>query len=194
MKYIIGLGNPGEEYVLTRHNAGAIILEKISTIIGGSHFSYDKYLNARIAQGMIAQEDVRLVFPQTFMNKSGESMGQILKDSTADDVVVMYDDLDLPFGSIRLSFNRGSGGHKGVDSIAHALKTRAFLRIRIGISPVSIFGNMKKPRGADRVDAYVLGNFKKSELKELDHIAETVISALRVYIENGREKAMTLFN
>jgi len=129
------------------------------------------------------------------MNNSGKSLVTLVKSKKqAEQLVVLYDDMDLPLGKWRISFNRSSGGHNGVESVARLLKTKAFIRIRVGVSPVSLFGNMKKPKGADAVLKFIIGKFTQSELREVHNVGREVTEGLEVLLTRGRDIAMGEFN
>src|ERR1700733_6443483 len=150
MSYIIvGLGNPGEEYAETRHNTGRMLVQ----LFGKMHdaeWKVDKKLSAQIAKVKIGKQTVTLVLPDTFMNNSGKSVKPLVTSiKSAEKLLVIYDDLDLPFGSAKISFNKSSGGHKGLESIIKNIKTEKFARIRVGISPVTPSGKIKKPKGEE---------------------------------------------
>ena len=174
MYIIVGLGNPGEEFVGTRHNTGRMAVDYISKF-GGTQ--------------------AKFIFPETFMNKSGLAVAKVVKSKkAAEKLVVIYDDLDLPLGSLKISFNRSSGGHKGLESIIRALKTEAFIRIRIGISPTTPSGKLKKPQGERAVEGYILGQFKKSELEILKKVFPKVSQIIKTIVEDGLPIAMNKFN
>src|SRR3990172_4657291 len=137
MSYIIaGLGNPGEKYEGTRHNTGRLVLEHFAKKIEAGEWEENKKIRARVTEGKIGKERVTFVEPEAFMNNSGKCLASLVKSKkAAEQLIVIYDDLDLPLGTLKVSFNRGSGGHRGLESIIKALKTREFVRIRIGISP-----------------------------------------------------------
>ena len=105
-----------------------------------------------------------------------------------------YDDFSLPLGKIRISYNRSSGGHNGLESIIKAVKTEAFVRVRIGTAPENAKGNAKLINGEEKVEKFILGKFKEDEIKELKKVGKTVAEAVLVLIKEGREKAMSLFN
>lgn len=195
MAYIIaGLGNPGEEYENTRHNTGRMILDFVQKEYGGD-FSFNKKLNAQVSEAKIGKEKVTLVAPETFMNLSGKSIAALVKSvKAAEKLVVIYDDFSLPLGKIRISYNRSSGGHNGLESIIKAVKTEAFLRIRIGTALENAKGNAKLINGEDKIEKFILGKFKEDELKELKKVGKTVVEAVAVLIKEGREKAMGEFN
>jgi PTH1 family peptidyl-tRNA hydrolase len=134
MSYIfVGLGNPGEEYKQTRHNTGRMLLEWF----GKSHdaeWKLDKKLNANVTKIKLGSKPVTLVLPETFMNNSGKSVKPLVTSvKSAEKMIVIYDDLDLPFGTNKISFNKSSGGHRGVESIIKAIKTEKFARVRVGM-------------------------------------------------------------
>lgn len=195
MAYIIaGLGNPGEEYTNTRHNTGRMVLEFIQKEYGGD-FSFNKKLNAQVSEAKIGKEKVTLIAPETFMNLSGKSIAPLVKSiKAAEKLVVIYDDFSLPLGKIRISYNRSSGGHNGLESIIKSVKTEAFVRIRIGTAPENAKGNAKLINGEDKVEKFILGKFKEDELKELKKVAKAVVEAVAVLIKDGRDRAMGEFN
>lgn len=129
------------------------------------------------------------------MNNSGKSVASLVKNKKdAVRLVVIYDDLDLPVGSFKISFNRGSGGHKGLESIVKALKTREFARVRVGISPATPSGKLKKPSGEKAVHDFIIGNFKDKEMEAIKKVSKKAIEAVEALITEGREKAMSEFN
>lgn len=195
MPYIIaGLGNPGAEYTNTRHNTGRIILEIIAKEFG-DEFKFNKKLNADVAQGKIWKEKVSFVAPNTFMNNSGKAIGPLVKSvKAAGRLIVIYDDFNLPLGRIKISFNRSSGGHNGVESIIKAVKTEAFLRIRVGTAPAKANGDAKTPHGDDKIEKFILGPFKDDEVKELKKVAKKIVEAVEVMVKEGKEKAMSIYN
>lgn len=196
MAYIlVGLGNPGEEYETTRHNTGRIILEAFYKECNGTEWKKDAKLNALVSKGKCGSTPVSFVFPETFMNNSGKSVAPLVTSAKkAEQLVVVHDDLDLPMGTIKISFNRGPGGHNGVFAIQKSLKTEAFVRLRVGISPTTPGGKLRKPKGAEAVEKFILGNFSEKELAELKKVSKITSKALAVLISEGREKAMGEFN
>lgn len=195
MFIIAGLGNPDAEYAGTRHNTGRIMLEAFRLRNKLPEFESDKKSKSLISKGEVAGEKVVLVEPETYMNKSGSSLAYFIKTKkAAEKLIVIYDDLDLPIGSIKVSFNKSAGGHRGVESIIASLKTEGFLRIRVGISPVTAGGKLKKPKGEDVVGKHILGVFKNSEQDILKKVSKTVGDALEMLMKEGKEKAMGEFN
>ncbi len=192
---IVGLGNPGEEYANTRHNTGRMALEYACDQNNIGEWKEDKKANATIARGMIEKSTAVLVLPDTFMNKSGSAVAKYVKSvKAAEKLVVVYDDLDLPLGKMKMSFDRGSGGHKGIESIARALKTKAFWRIRIGVSPATVSGKLRKPSGEKDVLDFILSKFKPSELPVLKTVFKRAATVLDTIASEGPMKAMGVCN
>jgi PTH1 family peptidyl-tRNA hydrolase len=190
----VGLGNPGEEYEDTRHNAGRMMLLWLAKS-EGAEWKVDKKLNAQVAKIKLGKSPALLVLPDSFMNNSGKSVAPLVGSlKAAEKLMVIYDDLDLPFGSAKMSFNKSSGGHRGVESIIKALKTEKFARIRIGTSPTSSTGKMRKPQGEEKVMKHILGKFKPDELLALKKLSKKVNATLETFVESGLGSAMTEFN
>lgn len=195
MHIIVGLGNPGEEYENTRHNAGRILLEAIRKANNFDEWKNDKKLSALVSKGEIEGEKVLLLEPETFMNKSGNSLKTLITNSKkARSLIVIHDDLDMPLGTAKLVFNRGSGGHRGVESIIRAIKTEEFIRVKIGISPSTSSGKIRKPKGEEAVTKLILGKFKKEELDVLRKLSKKMNQALATIVLESLGKAMTEFN
>ncbi len=192
---IVGLGNPGEEYDGTRHNTGRMALDFFAHAADFGDWKEDTKAKAHVASGLLGKTAVVLVAPDTFMNKSGAAVGKFVKSQkAAERVVVIYDDLDLPLGTMKISFNRGSGGHKGVESVMKAVKTKKFTRIRIGISPTTAGGVLRKPNGDKVINNFILTKYKTSELDELKKIFKRVSQALEKIVAEGPFIAMNEFN
>ena len=192
MQYlIVGLGNPGEEYAETRHNVGRIILEEFRKKYDFPEWEKDKNLKALISKGTWKKDKLILLEPDNFMNVSGKSVVPLVKNAKdAERTIIIYDDLDLPLGTIKISFNRSSGGHKGVESIIKALKTPAFVRVRVGICPATPSGKPRKPKGGNAILDFIVGPFKKPEQEILKKTAKKVVAVLDVILSEGRIKAM----
>ena len=174
MYYIVGLGNPGSEYEHTRHNTGRLVLTHFLKQSNFAHLTLNKKTKALETVGEVAGEKIVVIFPETFMNKSGISVApHVTSVKKAHNLVVVYDDLDLPLGTIKISFNRGSGGHRGVESIIKHIKTREFIRIRVGISPITPSGKLKKPKGEAQVEKWIIGNFGDKEMDVLKKIKKS---------------------
>ena len=192
---IVGLGNPGDEYQSTRHNAGRMAVEFFAKTAELKDFRADKTKKATVAGGMVAKTAVALVLPDTFMNKSGFAVGKYVKSQkAAERLVVAYDDLDLPLGMMKISFDRSSGGHKGLESVIRAVKTQRFTRVRIGVSPSTAAGSLRKPEGKKVVNNFILTKFGVHELSALKPVFKRAAEAIRTIVLDGLEKAMNQFN
>lgn len=191
---ILGLGNPGEEYETTRHNVGAIVLDAFAKKIGAGEWKKDGVRNALVSKGEVGGEKVLLVKPQAFMNKSGVSVKDLSgSPKKLENMIVIHDEIDLPLGTTKIVFDRGSGGHKGVESIVRAVKSNAFVRIRVGICPTTPSGKPKKPDHTKILD-FIVGEIKKPEMDVIKKVSKKVCEALEVLITDSRQKAMTDFN
>ncbi|MES3032135.1 MAG: aminoacyl-tRNA hydrolase [Patescibacteria group bacterium] len=175
MKLVVGLGNPGKEYENTRHNTGRIVVGLI--------------------EKKLSEKKIKFITPDNFMNNSGKAVAPLIKSKKdLASLVVIYDDIDLPLGKIKISFNRSAGGHNGLGSIIKALKSEEFLRIRVGLSPATPKGVVKKPKGEKAVLNFLLGEFKKSELETIKKLAKIVAEAVETIYSEGAGKAMALYN
>jgi len=193
---IVGLGNPGEEYENTRHSVGRILLENFRKSVDFPDWQENKYAQALCTSGKIGKEKVDLILPETFMNKSGKSVSFLSTKNKIkpENIIVVYDDLDLPLGKFKISFNRGSGGHKGLESVARSLKTKEFVRLRVGISAEDKNGRARKPQGEKKVTDFILGKFKNPELEILKKLSKKTSPALEAIVSLGLEKAMGEWN
>mgnify|MGYP000908134194 CR=1 FL=1 len=168
MKIIVGLGNPGREYENTRHNVGFLMLDKVA----GNYkvnFGFEKKFNAELAKIKLESQDIVLVKPQTFMNLSGDSVKGVVdfyKINPSEDLIVIYDDIDVEFSKVRIRSSGSSAGHKGIESIISKLALDSFIRVRIGIG---------RPPEEMKVEDYVLGKFSKNELAVLDEILDNLV-------------------
>ncbi len=179
MRLVVGLGNPGEEYEKTRHNAGRILLDLVEKKLE------DNTSNLKI----------KFLAPDNFMNNSGKIVSTFVKNKKdLANLVVIYDDIDLPLGKIKISYNRSSGGHNGLGSVIKSLKSEEFLRIRIGITPATANGRLKKVHGEKDVLKFLLGEFKKPELEMIKKLAKKVAEAVECIFTEGKDKAMSLYN
>lgn len=185
MKIIIGLGNPEKEYKNTRHNVGFEVINKIS-----SDYNIDinkLKFKAHIGEGFISSQKVMLVKPQTYMNLSGISVSDIINfyKLTNDDIIIVYDDVSLPFGDIRIREKGSAGGHNGIKSIIQHLDTDVFLRIKVGID--------EKPKNYDLAD-YVLSRLTKQEQEKLDVGIDKSVLAIVDILNHGTKQAMNNYN
>ncbi len=192
---IVGLGNPGEDYECTRHNAGRMAVEFFAKQCDASAWRVDGKAKATVTKGAVAKQLFAAVLPDTFMNKSGSAVVKYVKSvKAAGKMIVVYDDLDLPFGKIKVSFDRGSGGHKGIESVTRAVKTKKFTRIRIGVSRSTPGGKTRKPEGEKEVNDYILARFRDAELDELKKIFKRVSEAIATTMSDGPTIAMNAAN
>jgi peptidyl-tRNA hydrolase, PTH1 family len=166
MKVIVGLGNPGAEFAGTRHNVGREIVESIARASECNAFEPDKKLSSLVSKGTVGGEKATLLLPETYMNKSGKALAALAPKPK--NLIVIHDDVDLPLGTIKVSFGKNSGGHKGVESIMRAIKSKDFWRIRVGVQ--------KKKR----VDAMklVLAKFTPAEKLIVKKLQKKIIETL----------------
>lgn len=186
MWLIVGLGNPGERYARTRHNIG---FEAIDTLARRHGLEFrGKRANSLIAEGQIAGQRVALVKPQTYMNLSGQAVSSLrnwYKIDPARELLVVYDDLDLPFGKLRLRERGSAGTHNGMRSIVAQLGSSDFPRLRVGID---------QPPGKMDAAAYVLSRFRKEEEAELPFLLDTIADAVELVLREGLTAAMNRYN
>lgn len=195
MNYIIGLGNPEDKYVGTRHNVGREIVGTFAKKFKFPDFTFEKKYNALISEGKIEKEKVMLILPETFMNKSGSALKKIITSGKkAEKMTVVYDDLDLGLGTVKINFNRGDGGHRGLLSVIKAIKTKSFPRLRIGTSPKTPAGKIKKPQGEEKVIQHVLSKFNKKEEEEYQKVVKKAVNSLEKIVTEGYLKAMNSCN
>ncbi len=192
---IVGLGNSGTEYEKTRHNAGRIAVERFASEIGAEDFKQNKTAKSLVAKGSVGGETVTLVLPETMMNLSGKAVAAFVKTpKAAKKLLVVQDDLDLPLGTIKMVFARGSGGHKGIESIMRSIKTDAFARIRIGISATGKKNQAKKVVGEEKVINHVIGKFRPAEESVIRKALAKTVEAITLYAEEGIEAATQFAN
>ncbi len=182
---IVGLGNPGREYAKTRHNIGFILVDVLAEAFGIRMMRVQS--KAITGSGMVEGCKVILAKPQTYMNLSGESVSALMRfyKVPLENLIVLHDDLDLPFATIRLRPGGGSAGQKGIASIIERLGTQTFARFRFGIG---------RPPGQMDPAAYVLQDFSKVEQAELKFISDRVVQAIKVFMTSGLDAAMNQFN
>lgn len=185
LKIIAGLGNPGNTYKNTRHNIGFCVIDKLAF-----YFSIklkeegDRY---RYGRGKISGEDVILIQPLTYMNRSGDVVGELVRyyKVPPKDLVLIYDDIDLNVGQVRIKIRGGSGGHRGCASVISSIGTEDFLRIRIGIG---------RPVSSVEVVDYVLSEFKRDEKPVMENAVDDALEAVRMIIDNDVIGAMNKYN
>ncbi|HEX8707705.1 MAG TPA: aminoacyl-tRNA hydrolase [Pyrinomonadaceae bacterium] len=184
---IVGLGNPGAQYEWTRHNLGFMLVDLLARETGAQVKRRD--CRSLVGRAELEGTQVELVKPQTYMNLSGEAVSCLLAKQDAErraqDLIVISDDLALPFGTIRLRRRGSAGGHNGLKSIIAALRTDEFTRLRIGIMPEHPVGDTK---------SFVLDEFPRSERLELEKVLERSAEALRAVLRDGVDKAMAQYN
>lgn len=186
MKLIVGLGNPGIEYQFTPHNLGFLTIDCLANEYGVE--VRNRQSRALTGRTMIGSEPVLLAKPETYMNLSGLSVRELVDKYEVRpeaDLIVIYDELDLPWGAIRIRQRGSSAGHNGMESVIGALGTQEFLRIRLGIAP--------ERKVADGVK-YVLMPFRKSQLKQVDEVLDKAALAVKVILTEGPAAAMNRFN
>jgi len=186
VKLIVGLGNPGIEYQFTPHNLGFLTIDRIANNLGVE--VRNRQCRALTARAVIAGEPAVLAKPETFMNLSGLSVRELVEEYRLDvksDLIVIYDELDLPLGTIRIRQRGSSAGHNGMESILGALGTDEFLRIRLGVSP--------ERKVVDGVK-FVLTPFRKAQLKVVDEVLDNAAEAVEVILKDGPAAAMNRFN
>jgi PTH1 family peptidyl-tRNA hydrolase len=185
MYLIVGLGNPGADYERTRHNLGFMLIDKLAAEAGATVKRSE--CRSLVGNTLIESQRLLLAKPQTFMNLSGEAVGCLTQkyECDASSLIVISDDLALPFGSIRLRERGSAGGHNGLKSIIGALGTNEFVRLRIGIQPEHPLSDAKR---------FVLDEFSRTERDSLPEILARAADALRSVLRDGVAKAMSLHN
>ncbi len=181
---VVGLGNPGPRYAGTRHNAGALVLDVLAGRTGGQLKAHKA--RADVVEARVASVPAVLARPRSFMNESGGPVAALARfyKVPLDRLVVVHDELDLPFGSLRLKLGGGDGGHNGLRSISSAIG-RDYLRVRVGIG---------RPPGRQDPADYVLRDFATAERKELDYVLDRAADAVEALLAAGLEAAQNRFN
>jgi PTH1 family peptidyl-tRNA hydrolase len=187
VRLIVGLGNPGKEYEWSRHNLGFMLIDKLASDSGIAVGRRE--CNSLVGRGEVEGSVVKLVKPQTFMNLSGDAVSCLLAkgegDKPGDRLLVISDDLALPFGKIRIRERGSAGGHNGLKSIIAAIGTDEFVRLRIGIQPEHPISDTQR---------FVLDTFPRTERQDVEKVIELGADALRVVLKDGALKAMTEYN
>jgi PTH1 family peptidyl-tRNA hydrolase len=185
VKLVVGLGNPGRKYERTRHNLGFLVIDRIAT--KNEVVVKKKLCNALTGEWSSSGEKILLVKPQTYMNRSGQAVKGLIREFSAspEDLVAICDDLDLPFGRIRIRSKGSAGGHRGLLSIMESVAGAPFYRIRIGIG--------RPPEGANAED-YVLEPFNSQEVSELSDLVSRAADAVLTLLKDGGQRAMERFN
>ena len=185
MKLVAGLGNPGERYAATRHNVGFMVVQRLAAAHGVS--LKKKLYQGLCGVGRVAGVETTLLLPQTFMNLSGASVGSACKSLGIGpgDLIVVHDEIDLPFGALRFKVGGGHGGHNGLRSICGVLGSADFMRLRVGVG--------RPQQGSDVAD-YVLKPFSARERRDLDQVLSAATEALQTLFARGSAAAMNEFN
>jgi peptidyl-tRNA hydrolase, PTH1 family len=186
VRLIVGLGNPGIEYQFTPHNLGFLAIDRIAERCGVE--VRNRQCKALTARALIGEEHVLLAKPETYMNLSGMSVRELVakyEGNPATDLIVIYDELDLPLGTIRIRPRGSSAGHNGMESVIGALGTEEFLRVRLGVGPGK--------KLEDSV-AYLLKPMRKAQLKTVDEMLDVAAEAVEVALKEGPPVAMNRFN
>jgi PTH1 family peptidyl-tRNA hydrolase len=186
MHLVVGLGNPGSKYNLNRHNIGFMVCDYWLKSLGGSDYREDH--KALTKKFKINDQDVILAKPQTYMNLSGESVVALMNfyKIHKENLIVIHDDIDLPFGTMKIQHNRGAGGQNGVKSISQLIGHNEYARLKMGV------GRPAHPDFA--ISDYVLGNFPKEEAEHLNQYLDKAANAVECFILEGLNKASTKYN
>ena len=186
MKLIVGLGNPGRDYELTPHNLGFLAIDRLAAELNVE--VRNRNCRALTARATIGEEPVVLAKPETFMNLSGDSVRHLIEKleiRPEADLIVIQDELDFPFGTLRIQRNRSSAGHNGIESIIDSIGTKDFVRIRIGVAPEHAVKDGKE---------YLLSPLSKARLKALSPVVEDAALAAAMIVKDGPATAMQRFN
>lgn len=191
MKLILGLGNPDKEYEKTRHNIGFMIVDKLCHNLNGEDFQNKREFKADISQAVLKGEKIILAKPRTYMNNSGEAAAKIVQfyKILLENICVVYDDLDLPLGQIRLRQKGGAGTHNGMKSLIQHLGNGDFPRLRFGIESRGVTA----PKNQE-TSSFVLSPFTQEEISLVDTQIQKTVEALKMYLEKGLEIAMNQYN
>lgn len=182
--YVIGIGNPGNEYEGTRHNAGHILIDLFARELGATPWKKAPNTKAYIAYAEWGAHTIVLAKTEQYMNSSGEVVARILEGALPQQLVLVHDELDVPIGKFKSGFGRSAAGHKGVLSVIRALKTKDFYRIRIGIAPCTLTGKVKK-MPHERVQKYVLGRLTTHEKKRICALFPDIFAVFRSIVFSG---------
>jgi PTH1 family peptidyl-tRNA hydrolase len=188
MKLICGLGNPGREYERHRHNIGFMVVEALLSR-ARAELNQEKF-QARVGQGTLGSERILFLEPQTYMNLSGRSLAEAARfyKVAVEDILVIHDELDLPFGRLQLKAGGGTGGHNGLKSSVQSLGADGFIRLRFGI------GKPEGPNAKERVAGYVLSNFDDGERRQLEELIGRASDMAETWAREGLATAMNRFN
>lgn len=198
MYYIVALGNPGEKYASTRHNIGWVVMDSVSALVNLPSPQLQSALSGRVTDGKIAGLPVSVLYPDTYMNNSGAAVRKFVPRDELKNLIVLYDDIALPFGEIKVTFGRGAGGHNGLTSIIEKMGSKDFVRVRIGIGKVGFWpwsgSEVKRPKGGGALEKYVLGNLTKKESGEIEKVSVHALEVISTILKDGHTTAMNKFN
>jgi len=198
MHYLVALGNPGDKYQHSRHNVGRIVGDVLCTAWSLPTSQKQTSVSGNVTSGHVAGQDISFLYPDTYMNNSGTAVRKLVPASHLARLIVLYDDVDLPLGDVRVSFGRGAGGHNGVTSIIEKVGSKDFIRVRLGIGKVGFWpwqsSEVKRPAVGGPLERYVLGNFTKRELETVTQMARQAQTVIETIISDGHVAAMNKFN
>lgn len=182
MYFFFGLGNPGKEFIKTPHNIGFMVLDFLGKKLNSS--KWKKKNLSTISKVFLEGEEIFLVKPMTYMNLSGQAVLKFLKEGSLkkEKTLIIYDDINLPFGSLRLKLKGSSGGHKGMESIINAFNSKEIPRLRVGVGPCELDPTI-----------FVLSPFPEEKLSSLETIFSRIFEGLKIYVKD-KDKAMQFFN
>ena len=192
--YLVGLGNPEQQYATTRHNAGWLWLDHLVENFNLPTPEMKKHYLGRVSEGLISDQTVTILYPDTRMNNSGRAVVKLISPEALPQLIVAYDDIDLPLGLVKISTGRGSGGHNGLQSVIDALGNNNFIRLRIGIAPRRFFGGQVYRPGGEDLPKYVLQSFTKKELTKLTDVYHQLDEILINIMIDGVTATMNKFN
>ncbi|MBP9717310.1 MAG: aminoacyl-tRNA hydrolase [Candidatus Pacebacteria bacterium] len=194
MFYIVGLGNPGAKYQYTRHNIGWLVCDVLLTAFDMPEATPSKKYLGRVSEGTIGEHAISVLYPETFMNKSGDAVKKLVKKGEHNQLIVIYDDVDLPAGDFKISFGNGAGGHNGVTSIIDTLGTKDFVRVRVGVAKKgSETGQAIRPT-SEELAQYVLGKISLEENEIYTALYPVVVEAIVSLVTEGKDRAMNKYN
>jgi len=195
MYYVVALGNPGDDYKKTRHNVGFAALDFIVTELDLPQFVSKSKYGGRYSEMTLEGVEVAFLYPDTFMNHSGTAVKKLVPLNQLSQLIVLYDDVALPLGAVRISFDRGDGGHNGLKSIINTLNSKEFLRVRIGVAATSFWTGKIKVVASESLAKFVLGKFTGKEERVLqEQVFPLVLRVIRTIVSSGKEKAMNTYN
>ncbi len=195
MYYVVGLGNPDSEHKKNRHNVGFLALDFVLEKLGSPTPEKSSVYSGKFSSTKFENEEVLFLYPDTYMNHSGSAVKKLVPSDEISNLVVLYDDVALPIGEIRISFDRGDGGHNGIKSIISNLNSKEFVRVRIGVAQASFWTGKIKPLSGEALPKFVLSNFSVKESEKLEEeVFPRVLEAIKLILSEGYSKAMNQFN